>query len=575
MKTRVLALTLLTTISIIPAQTESGVTNTQAQYSTIAALSAARDANEEEGTHWAASLEQIRQAPCQARPDQGGYADSEIWSRLEDLSKKNPESGPVRIGNHSFENANYFLASKYELLLNPTQGEQNSFVIKNERNCKDLRCSLEENFGESTGPRLLYLLAKFGFNGSDRDQGGLMGTSTQSWSAENLDDVIAGAESLPPQLLPLRLTNKPLLRRSAFGRKTLANAYFMFFDLWATYEVEIRIYAVIHEIGHNIQSELDLNGSPWDKLSAWTLQPHLDEETQKPTNVWHSDLPESLVSGYAKTNPSEDFAESFSAYRFNPTRLKRISPDKYEFLRSQVFMGFEYTDSAACELTSSQAGEKFARALDELNSDSFKKEISQLQVSSTDVSECGEAFLGLLQRRELGENLDGASRNCLGRWTVAHLLKRNDVHPRLARLTDATPWNALVLESPTTQGLVDWARLAFQNSLRAGFEMRRNHTNIQIGAEVKKGNISQKKYCNHFTSGLYAASTRLTTRFLMPKRFSANSFKSISTTLIDLGQEACLNAQKSQSFSVSNDSPARALTTQELMSGLEKAFTKW
>ena len=50
-----------------------------------------------------------------------------------------------------------------------------------------------------------------------------------------------------------------------------------------------------------------------------------------------------MVSNYGKTSPIEDFAESVTAYRYNPERLKDC-PSKYYYMKDFVFQGKEYTD---------------------------------------------------------------------------------------------------------------------------------------------------------------------------------------------------------------------------------------
>ncbi len=62
-----------------------------------------------------------------------------------------------------------------------------------------------------------------------------------------------------------------------------------------------------------------------------------------------NDDSESFISGYAKTNPLEDIAESITAYRFNPKKLKELSPKRYEYLKNKVFMGIEYLSDSQCD----------------------------------------------------------------------------------------------------------------------------------------------------------------------------------------------------------------------------------
>jgi len=49
-----------------------------------------------------------------------------------------------------------------------------------------------------------------------------------------------------------------------------------------------------------------------------------------------------FVSEYAKTNQFEDFAESYMTYIRDPETLLFASPEKYQFMRDEVFFGREY-----------------------------------------------------------------------------------------------------------------------------------------------------------------------------------------------------------------------------------------
>lgn len=50
-----------------------------------------------------------------------------------------------------------------------------------------------------------------------------------------------------------------------------------------------------------------------------------------------------FVSPYARTNIYEDFAETYMNYVRDPQRLLFCSPEKYEFMRNEIFSGNEYT----------------------------------------------------------------------------------------------------------------------------------------------------------------------------------------------------------------------------------------
>ena len=72
---------------------------------------------------------------------------------------------------------------------------------------------------------------------------------------------------------------------------------------------------VFHEIGHNWDSEND-KWTDWKALSAWTQDDKSDDAnfTAGGNGGWFYKTDTGFVRSYAKTNPKEDFACSFSAY---------------------------------------------------------------------------------------------------------------------------------------------------------------------------------------------------------------------------------------------------------------------
>jgi len=80
-----------------------------------------------------------------------------------------------------------------------------------------------------------------------------------------------------------------------------------------------------HEIGHNVYYNMRI-----DNLALATEWENLYRQ-----NV-------GFVSDYARTNEFEDFAESYRAYVLEPETLLLSSPAKYEFVRVEVFKGYEY-----------------------------------------------------------------------------------------------------------------------------------------------------------------------------------------------------------------------------------------
>lgn len=82
---------------------------------------------------------------------------------------------------------------------------------------------------------------------------------------------------------------------------------------------------ITHEVGHNVHYNMRI-----DNLA-------LANEWE---NLYHQGA--GFVSAYARTNEFEDFAESYRAYVVEPENLLLYSPVKYEFIRAEVFEGYEY-----------------------------------------------------------------------------------------------------------------------------------------------------------------------------------------------------------------------------------------
>jgi hypothetical protein len=45
---------------------------------------------------------------------------------------------------------------------------------------------------------------------------------------------------------------------------------------------------------------------------------------------------------YGKTDPTEDMSESAKMYVYDPQKLQASSPQRYNFIRDQMFGGVEY-----------------------------------------------------------------------------------------------------------------------------------------------------------------------------------------------------------------------------------------
>lgn len=194
--------------------------------------------------------------------------------------------------------------------------------------CRSVLCALEQYYGKKIPLRMLYIYAKYGITISPLSA--TQHSNYQNWKLSEVNDLLIALESIPPTLLPfkdrhlLRFRNGYTLK--AYGPRSgvIANARIDVFELWNYLPKTERIATLIHEIGHVL-------GSALDDLPAW------------------KNLPQNYVSKYAQTNFAEDFAESFLAYRVAPNYLKKISPQKYNFIRQNLFKGLEFTSSKNCQ----------------------------------------------------------------------------------------------------------------------------------------------------------------------------------------------------------------------------------
>ncbi len=90
---------------------------------------------------------------------------------------------------------------------------------------------------------------------------------------------------------------------------------------------------VTHEIGHNAHDWLK-EYYP-DHASKW-------EFAHMKSDVLYNQNGSGFVSEYARTSPREDFAETYSSYIRDPLLLKMRSPEKYSFMKDNVFSGMDY-----------------------------------------------------------------------------------------------------------------------------------------------------------------------------------------------------------------------------------------
>ena len=219
--------------------------------------------------------------------------------------------------------------------------------------CKKVQCALTKMFGDKRAKEMLFMKQKFGLNISP-----ITKPSMQDFTDSELGQIKKAVMDMPPHLLPLE-ENKQCTRLHkdySLGLGTLANATITFANDWNKYTPGLMQATVLHEMAHNFGSEKNLDESKeWLTASGWVQK---DEE-------W-STSKDNFVSDYAASNPHEDFAETVVAFRYDPAKLKAVSPEKYKFIKDRVFGGVEYTTAQMCldsNLSISKALEKLKPTL--------------------------------------------------------------------------------------------------------------------------------------------------------------------------------------------------------------------
>ncbi len=97
--------------------------------------------------------------------------------------------------------------------------------------------------------------------------------------------------------------------------------------------VEFLLDTLIHEIGHNVH--YNIRRSNFDLDVQWAELHRQSEDMFLRDGA-------GFVSNYARTNKFEDFAESYMVYVRVPNMLLFLNPDKYEYMKTVIFEGYEY-----------------------------------------------------------------------------------------------------------------------------------------------------------------------------------------------------------------------------------------
>lgn len=286
-------------------------------------------------------------APCLARPPEGEAA------RREHLLPY--VTGARRI---DAEVAGYRLAGQPEPLVRALQRlvreAGGSPALPSERTrppCSDIRCVAMARFGPELGPRLVHLAVHHRYLASAVGR-----QADERWNTRELDEIGAALDDLPETLSPLdhneyrALTHRhdlgglvelePGVTGQAVAFAGEGRPGILVTEAWHGLPRNERRVAILHEFAHEF---LRTRGRAVEWRGAWRRAVEADRAMAAQTGGG------GVVSAYADGSVDEDFAESFTAYRYMAPALKRSAPARYAFLRDWVFDGLEYGQAARCD----------------------------------------------------------------------------------------------------------------------------------------------------------------------------------------------------------------------------------
>lgn len=295
----------------------------------------------EELPWWAASAEEVLQAPCKSqRPPTAEFMEAS-------LKKVAGTSQSKMLHGISFKNENSSLLQLFSDLHIYDLSLRGKPELRFSSSCTQVLCAMKEIYGETEGVQLLFLLKTFGFNGSH-----LRTSKASAWYASELNEILQALQDYPLHLYPVTY-NKRLIhftrgQRYSFGENIIANASMEIFDRWNELPFGERQQTFLHELGHTLAYRQRLDTSAeWLSIAGWKeVQKTVDGRSYKDYVL---EKPEKAVSEYGTVNPSEDFAESVVAYRFKGRDLLAKQKEKYLFLKTKIFANQEFLSEDQCK----------------------------------------------------------------------------------------------------------------------------------------------------------------------------------------------------------------------------------
>lgn len=206
--------------------------------------------------------------------------------------------------------------------------------------CNNVTCAMAKIWGPTYGMQISYLYLHYGFNASEYRL-----PNTTRFNESEMNDVLIALKDFPGAMTPLANGYRQFTRYTRgkwdpdFRPGTFATSDVQVYDPWTKTGAWERQQTIFHEVVHMLQEKDALDASPeWLNLSGW----------KGSGKTWTASKKNCMVGRYGSTNPAEDFAETAVAYRYNPSRLYKGCPEKYQYMK-RFFKGAEYFATASCD----------------------------------------------------------------------------------------------------------------------------------------------------------------------------------------------------------------------------------
>jgi hypothetical protein len=126
-------------------------------------------------------------------------------------------------------------------------------------------------------------------------------------------------------------------------------------SIWERFEhlqgMEDRVEPLTYQVAYNAYENINANRP--DLADQWS-------ELHDQSLIQYSRDGSGFVSSHASTDAGADFAESYTSYLHDPEKLKFYSPEKYDFMKYEVFSARETTQHTLGHLAYDHAQQKLS-----------------------------------------------------------------------------------------------------------------------------------------------------------------------------------------------------------------------